>query len=148
MLFGSHFSKASILVNFCYNHCQITKFPFPCNTKIKMLIRTSESGLSCLYILQNKDAICRSAVFLTFYYELILQFFCLLFSFSFSYFYLKPTIHKKKKKKDWIGLFFFLQHFLLFWLEAFIFYVSMFRCCCLTKSIYLYLFILAIMVTK
>ena len=87
-----------------------------------MLIRTSESGLSCLYILQNKDAICRSAMFLTFYYELILQFFCLLFSFSFSYFYLKPTIHKKKKKKkrlDWA--FFFSAAFPSFLIRGFYF---------------------------
>ena len=144
MLFGSCFSKASILVNFCYNHCQITKLPFPCNTKIKMLIRTSESGLSCLYILQNKDAVCRSAFYLNIllwtYTSILLSLIYLVL----LLFLLKPTIYKKK---DWIGHF-FSGAFSFFWLEAFILYVSMFRCCCLIRSIYLYLFILAIMVAK
>ena len=42
-------------------------------------------------------------MFLTFYYELIIQFFCRLFTLSFYYFYWNPL---SIKKKDWIGHFF------------------------------------------
>lgn len=73
-----------------------------------MPIRTSESGLSCLYILQNKDAVCRSAMFLTFYYELILQFLSLIFLFLFLFLF-ETHYPLKKKRLDWA--FFSLEHF-------------------------------------